>query len=172
MEHRRFTPPSYADLRTTVFKDHPFHCADCNTTLLFKNMEFRFPAEPKHASKLMLSTHADVPLCNNCFANRIIKWFKIPQKELTGHSYTKARARRKCDVCNLTKITAEIIWEQFASIRFGTSSWNNSNVCKDCLVECVLHGRVVHGSSTIRNQNNKYTVYNEVGARVEVESVW
>lgn len=168
--NRDYKAPSYTDLRTKNFENHPFHCADCNKELQFKKLELRYPI--RQYTEIMLQTNQKEPVCRECFANRIKKWFKTPQSEFRKHSYhPSARRRTECDACGKQKIVAHIIWEDFADCRFGIRSWNSTWICKDCLVKTVLHGRVVHSSGGTRINKQEF-VRNEVGAMIQVDSTW
>ena len=170
MTNREFKPPSYTDLRTAVFRNHPFHCAHCNKELQFKNIEFRCAI--RQYTEIMLSTHHDEAVCNRCFAERIKKWFKIPQDKLEHrYFYPNARVKGDCDACGKRKITAHIIWEKSTNCRFGIRSWNSAQICKDCLVKTVLHGRIVHRSGSVKKDGQEF-VRNEIGALIPVDSTW
>jgi hypothetical protein len=163
-----WVPPTYTELRTLVFKDHPFHCADCNAELTFKHPNYEYKAENK--KRVMISSHYTDALCRTCFAKRLKLWFATPLKSLTKHGkYKLTKSDRKigtCDTCYKTrKKVASIIWTDWCNSRFGSDWWNGFWICRDCLCECVLLGKDSHTMVDYSIKGEK-TTYNEVGARI------
>ena len=165
MSNRDYIAPSYTDLRTAVFKDHPFHCSDCNKELQFENREFRYAI--RQYTEIMISPCFSIPSCNICLAERIKKWFKTPQKMLSGYVYPSHRRRHKCDSCGKQKIVAHTMNESWLNIRFGIHSWNSSWICKDCLVKGVQFGKLHWSGAPVRKNGQEYW-RNEVGALIPV----
>jgi hypothetical protein len=144
------TAPSYQQLRTMVFRDHPFHCEDCGTELMFRSPNYKL-YDP---SRVMVKGFYKNSLCRICYANRITNWFANPIKDY----HITDREVGKCEVCGELDLTASIIWDEHASSRFGTNSWNGSHICCDCLTNCILTGKIDTEISSRRGSSNELGV--------------
>lgn len=163
MCHEDYNPPTYEDLITATFAQSPFRCDDCNKEINFKNPDLLYTAPGKN--RVMLHGVGKFKLCGPCLAARIIKWFSTPLTQL-GKSYGTARkAKGKCDSCGEIKKVAGIVWDDWASIRFGSNWWNGHWMCCDCLSECAKHGKQTSGICGTDATGRRYQ-RNEVGARI------
>ena len=160
MNREDWIPPSYTDLRTANFANHPFHCADCGCELRFKHPEFEYQGKGKQRLFLGASMMKEA-LCGPCLAGRIRRWFKTPKKDFTPY-HRKDRKRGVCYVCKKPKIVGTVMWEDWCNVRFGSSHWNGHWICKDCLCECCEKGHAKTGYQT--QIGDKRYAMNEAGA--------
>lgn len=161
-----WVPPSFADIKTEIFRTHPFRCEDCGTTLYFcaPNYETRI-----HGKRIMLHGPSGIPLCGHCLGQRITKWFATPEDQLKSFGSGPLRSIEKCDICEEKKIVTDIIWDDWVSCRFGSEWWNGFKICQDCLVMCA---ESAPGSSSYSvSHGNKHFQVNEFGARIEPNQI-
>jgi hypothetical protein len=169
-----WVPPSYTDIRTAYFKDHPFHCADCGVELNFKHASYNYQA-PGKQRVILHASHNMPPLCGHCLSKRIKTWFNTKAKSGAVKSYHKydIAYSRRCDICGTKTLVARIIWDPEADCRFGSNSWNGAFICSDCLCECAEKSLSTESTGVggyEKGSSRRYTV-NEVGAKVYKDQI-